>query len=381
MPTARELLEQADALMRRNRKRGKGKHGGPPTLTDALGIDRKTLAPTIILPETPPANADPIVLEPAAQADPMPLDTLSDVPVLTDVVDVWPSHDAAVKGSGTAPHAPPGVLDAALEADALAANADALDVRALAEDAEALDARVPANTDAGEAVARTGADAEPRTSESTPVRLAARGVEIASPAAPAERATGERPSASDAGVVRERTTDERPAGAGAAVASERTAHERPAASGAAVASERTVHERPAASGAAVASEALTAERGAAPVVEEEFILDIPPPGAETFVAQHAGAPPHAVAEPPPVKRGSVDWNAMAEEIRMQVLQRLDLFTDTALREQLGARLRPIVDRASAELIETINHQLGELVRGYVAEAIEREIESWRKRDG
>jgi len=363
MPTARELLEQADALMRRNRKRGKGKHGGPPTLTDALGIDRKTLAPTIILPETPPANADPIVLEPAAQADPMPLDTLSDVPVLTDVVDVWPSHDAAVMGSGTAPHAPPGVLDAALEADALAANADALDVRALAEDAEALDARVPANTDAGEAVARTGADAEPRTSESTPVRLAARGVEIASPAAPAERATGERPSASDAGVVRERTTDERPAGAGAAVASERTAH-----------------ERPAASGAAVASEALTAERGAAPVVEEEFILDIPPPGAETFVAQHAGAPPHAVAEPPPVKRGSVDWNAMAEEIRMQVLQRLDLFTDTALREQLGARLRPIVDRASAELIETINHQLGELVRGYVAEAIEREIESWRKRE-
>ena len=27
MPTARELLEQADALMRRNRKRGKGQAG------------------------------------------------------------------------------------------------------------------------------------------------------------------------------------------------------------------------------------------------------------------------------------------------------------------------------------------------------------------
>jgi len=70
---------------------------------------------------------------------------------------------------------------------------------------------------------------------------------------------------------------------------------------------------------------------------------------------------------------------MAEEIRMQVLQRLDLFTDTGMRDQLGARLQPIVDRASAELVETINRELGELVRGYVAEAIEREIESWRNR--
>jgi hypothetical protein len=64
---------------------------------------------------------------------------------------------------------------------------------------------------------------------------------------------------------------------------------------------------------------------------------------------------------------------------MQVLQRLDLFTDTGLREQLGARLSPIVDRASGELVATINRELGELVRGYVAEAIEREIETWRKR--
>ena len=64
---------------------------------------------------------------------------------------------------------------------------------------------------------------------------------------------------------------------------------------------------------------------------------------------------------------------------MQVLQRLDLYADTGLREQLGVRLQPIVDRASAELVTTINRELGELVRGYVADAIEREIESWRKR--
>jgi hypothetical protein len=82
---------------------------------------------------------------------------------------------------------------------------------------------------------------------------------------------------------------------------------------------------------------------------------------------------------PATARGR-DWDAMSEEIRMQVLQRLDLLTDTGLREQLGARLAPIVERASAQLIETINRELGELVRGYVAEAIEREIDSWRNRN-
>ena len=62
---------------------------------------------------------------------------------------------------------------------------------------------------------------------------------------------------------------------------------------------------------------------------------------------------------------------------MQVLQRIDLFTDTGLREQLGMRLKPIVDRASADLVATINLHVGELLRAYVAEAIEREIENWR----
>ena len=72
------------------------------------------------------------------------------------------------------------------------------------------------------------------------------------------------------------------------------------------------------------------------------------------------------------------WASVAEEIRMQVLQRIDLFTDTGLRDQLGARLQPIVDRASADLVATINQHVGELLRAYVAEAIEREIESWRR---
>jgi len=72
-----------------------------------------------------------------------------------------------------------------------------------------------------------------------------------------------------------------------------------------------------------------------------------------------------------------DWDALAEEIRMQVLQRIDMFTDTGLRDRLGERLKPIVDRASADLVATINQHVGELLRAYVAEAIEREIDRWR----
>ncbi|HEY5367325.1 MAG TPA: hypothetical protein VIL19_12685, partial [Casimicrobiaceae bacterium] len=68
---------------------------------------------------------------------------------------------------------------------------------------------------------------------------------------------------------------------------------------------------------------------------------------------------------------------LIDEVRMQVLQRIDMFTDTGLRDQLGERLKPIVDRASAELVATINQHVGELLRTYVAEAIERELERLR----
>ena len=73
------------------------------------------------------------------------------------------------------------------------------------------------------------------------------------------------------------------------------------------------------------------------------------------------------------------WEVLADEIRMQVLQRIDIFTDTRLRDQLSAQLQPIVDRASAEMVSTINAHVGELLRAYIAEAIEREIEKWRER--
>jgi hypothetical protein len=106
----------------------------------------------------------------------------------------------------------------------------------------------------------------------------------------------------------------------------------------------------------------------------------PPPKGST----PPPAPPETVVVPEPVVAAIVSddhrWQALAEQISMQVLQRLDLFVDTGLKAQLAAHLQPIVARASAELVETINDHVGQLVRTYVAEAIEREIAQWRQQN-
>ena len=303
MPTARELLEQADALMRRNRKRGKGGRGDVPTLTAALDADA-SLAPTVILPEGPP-KADPIVLdtpkasEPVAaienaapqpaNEDAMSLDTLADVPVLTDVV--VPGRAA---GEVPAFAAESGRTSHDLDADVATSSV----VAAIERSALLNDNAFPASAaEAAEAAAHSPA---PAVIEQAPPATPAENVEAAAPAEPK-----------------------------------------------------------------------------AIVLDDEFILEIPPldEGRRPMLAEEP--PPIPAVAPPPAER---NWDALAEEIRMQVLQRLDLLTDAGLREQLGARLRPIVDRASGELVATINRELGELVRSYVAEAIEREIESWRAKE-
>ena len=106
-----------------------------------------------------------------------------------------------------------------------------------------------------------------------------------------------------------------------------------------------------------------------------------PISASALVA--ARETPSAPREEPPAATDSramptgAEFEALAEEIRMQVLQRIDMFTDTGLRERLGERLKPIVDRASADLVDAINQHVGEILRAYVSEAIEREIDRWK----
>jgi hypothetical protein len=104
----------------------------------------------------------------------------------------------------------------------------------------------------------------------------------------------------------------------------------------------------------------------------------PPKGSTPLVPPEIAA----VREPVAAAVASDDqrWHALAEQISMQVLQRLDLFVDTGLKAQLAAHLQPIVVRAGAELVEAINDHVGQLVRTYIAEAIEREIAQWRQQN-
>jgi hypothetical protein len=114
-----------------------------------------------------------------------------------------------------------------------------------------------------------------------------------------------------------------------------------------------------------------------PDTQESSDSPAPIVAPEPVAAPSLAASSHVDPEP---SRASDDerWRSLAEQVSMQVLQRLDLFTDTGLRDQLTHHLQPIVDRASAELVASINEQVGKLVRSYVAEAIEREIAQWRQ---
>jgi hypothetical protein len=105
----------------------------------------------------------------------------------------------------------------------------------------------------------------------------------------------------------------------------------------------------------------------------------PPPTGSTPPG-HTEVPAASTGESVPAEAMNDEerWRALAEQISMQVLQRLDLFIDTGLKTQLASHLQPIVARASAELVETINAHVGHLVQTYIAEAIEREIAQWRE---
>ena len=310
MPSARDLLRQADALMRRNRRRGKSRDGSGntlsgdaatltgeaatstgrfdvPTLTDALALDAAApFVPTVVLPD---ATAD---------ADPIFLDTLADLPVLTDAVEiVTPGVAADAAASPVVPEATANpVVTASSPPVAFVDEEFILEIPPV----EAVD----------------------------PAATLAEGIES--------------PEVAEGGAIPELVIDG--------------------------------IDAPAAMDAKDAGPAFApGDRGWGGGSDRDEDVQagvVPAPTVAAAPTPAAGAGPESERAPP-------DWDALADEIRAQVMQRLDLFTDTGLREQLGARLQPIVARASAELVDTINRQVGELVRSYVAEAIEREIDSWR----
>jgi hypothetical protein len=321
MPTARELLEQADALMRRNRERtAPPVDDDIPELTEEVNIE----------PYSPPAGRPP----PVVDLRPPPAD-VDDIPELTDAVEEIEA---------------PSILD--LPDD------DGEPSRWLEVDRGEVSITGPA-PDSVVAVPAT-----PRPVVRDPAPLAASPPMQVDELYPAEArffvepmpVDGPPESEAPAPVEAEIVVEILPAIEAPADAEPEAAVDAP---------DGFDVEPPDMPPADVPVEAFAAVE-AAPADE--------PIAAPVAVSAEASAAPEVVSD-------AARWDALAEEIRMQVLQRIDIFTDTGLHDQLAARLQPIVDRASADLVATINQQVGQLLRAYVAEAIEREIEKWRQGGG
>ena len=257
MASARELLEQADALMRRNRGRSEP---DIPILTDVVA--------------GPSANDD----------------QLSDVPVLTEAVaaDMVQPPTAPEAAGATPPMEP-----APVAAESAPAPADS---GAIMRSADAIPVELPMDGDTSDWLVMDTID--PAT----------------------HSITGQGPDT--LAVVPPVTLKE--------------SEPEPAATAAPAVAVDDVAER------AARTAAEAAERAARTAAEEEH------------------------------------WRALAEQVSMQVLQRIDLFTDTGLKSQLAEHLQPIVERASAEMVRAITDHVGGVLRAYVAEAIEREIAQWKR---
>ena len=301
MPTARELLEQADALMRRNR----GGDGGIPVLTEVVEEESATASHGPLVPRerAGPTTRGPIAETRAPRERTEREPSIPDAPAAAreerNLETIAPETEASERGIPEADrkHEPP-ILTDAVEGGAL-------------DDAFPL----------------------PEIQQGTPsLWLGPDSVD----AAP-HSVTG--PAPDTLGVVPPVTI--RSAEARAEAPGERD----PAAT-------RTLRAA-----------------GSEPT---------PPPSGSVPSGPVEPAALVADANRPEATGDEARWRSLSEQISMQVLQRLDLFIDSGLKAQLASHLQPIVARASAELVTAINDHVGQLVRAYVAEAIEREIAQWRK---
>jgi hypothetical protein len=306
MPSARELLEQADALMRKNRSRG---DDDIPLLTDAVAI---AAAPA-------PASA-PILAAVAPHTDvPLLTDAVEEVVFDFEPLQEQPMPRRAIMEGDPSDWLVMDTIDPAMHS-----------ITGRAPDTLAV---VPPMTLKAAGSAATppplGSQAPEQTlapiEESPPSPLAA-----IMPAM-AETAPIEEPSPSPLAATMPAMAETGP-----------------------------IEEPP--PSPPVATMHLTTETG--PTEE-------PPPNMPA-------ATMHVTTESEPAAADPELWRALAEQISMQVLQRVDLFTDTGLKEQLAQRLKPIVERASAELVVAITQNVGRLLRTYVSEAIEREIAQWKR---
>jgi hypothetical protein len=355
MPTARELLEQADALMRRNRERAEAervaREAREPVPAEQPGVEKEagavplaearsdTLPDEVVLDEGIPELTDAVADESASVVDLRPpVSDLDDVPELTDAVEEIEA---------------PSILELPVDEE---------------EPSQWLE------IERGE-VSVTGP---------APDSVLALPTELPPQAAVVVPTGPEVPTGAEAAAANE------PAPLTAAAVSTGEFLVEPGADFQVTADEVDFGDRLPPLEQAVAAGQGAADQTAAPIYAVETLesppsdaiaaLAVPQPVAEPIAEPVAGPLPvqPTVGDTIAAAPDALHWDVLAEEIRMQVLQRIDIFTDTGLQEQLAARLQPIVDRASADLVATINREVGQLLRSYVAEAIEREIDKWRQ---
>jgi len=362
MPTARELLEQADALMRRNR----GGDGGIPVLTDAVPEEAA-------VPSRGPVTRERLV--------PSTRDQVADARA--------PRERPEREGNGDRRGNSEREGDAERNGDAYAAEPTAPAQEGLATqagaDAAANDSEPPILTDAVDEIAFVARPERPETSEGEPSLWP--GLDTIDPAL--HSITG--PAPDTVGVVPPviaRAADARAESARPIEEADETVIRTLRAAGSEPTPPPTGSVPPDDSEAPRAGVEAAAPAIEAPRADDESAapaIEAPRADGEAAVpaieAQRADDESAAPAPEAP-RAGDVNederWRALSEQVSMQVLQRLDLFIDSGLKSQLASHLQPIVARASAELVEAINDHVGQLVRTYVAEAIEREIAQWRK---
>ena len=400
MPTARELLEQADALMRRNRAGASPRSPiAPPTesrippttsngvIASPRPIQREPIASSLVHTSLPLVDADASdFTEPGVQAAlPPPANETGpvaevaaptddgDFPVLTDAV----AERSTAAGSDT--DNLPVLTDVVNAVGAVGVEDEARGEPSLWEltsggDRSPLrgtpDSILGAPT-AG--VPRPVPQAPPEGRDPLGLDQPAPGFRIQEAIAPVARDAASMAPGAEENAPADEDTDE------PHVFSAAVSHMAPEdAEEAVVASEQHWDD------------AGAEERSQPPLPGEARPVDEPDRdvyGGEAFAAARDGQPgnlqpvaaPSTIATPEPAPDLEQQRiREIAEEIGMQVLQRIDIFTDTTLRAQLGERLRPVVDRAAADLVAAINEHIGDLLRAQISEAIEREIESWKK---
>jgi len=120
-------------------------------------------------------------------------------------------------------------------------------------------------------------------------------------------------------------------------------------------------------------------------ISDQFAVEVALSPTETqaplFEAPDWDAPADALVSPTEAATASAPAAAdsaraaaeLAETVYYLVLQNLDLYTERALQEHLTTHMSPILEKASRELLATLNANLGAMIRQFVAEAIEKQV--------